>query len=95
MNEGSEGLDRFLEAQASVYGHVLAELSGAAKLSHWMWFIFPQLKGLGHTSTSRFYGIDSKAEVTYYRHGGIVKYMLRRRLAPQGHADQAAAKGTQ
>ena len=69
MNDAGEGLDRFLEAQAPVYGQARSELAAAAKRSHWMWFIFPQLKGLGRTSTARFYGIGSKAEaLAYWQH---------------------------
>ena len=69
MNDAGEGLDRFLEPQAPVYGQARSELAAAAKRSHWMWFIFPQLKGLGRTSTAQFYGIESKAEaLAYWQH---------------------------
>jgi uncharacterized protein (DUF1810 family) len=43
------GLDRFLKAQDGVYGRALAEVAAGAKQSHWMWFIFPQLRGLGRS----------------------------------------------
>jgi uncharacterized protein (DUF1810 family) len=51
-------------------GHaVVRELSAARKTSHWMWFIFPQLRGLGRTSTAKFYGIESMAEaLDYWEH---------------------------
>jgi len=69
MNDAGEGLDRFLEAQAPVYHQARSELAAAAKRTHWMWFIFPQLKGLGRTGTARFYGIESKAEaLAYWQH---------------------------
>ena len=69
MNDAGEGLDRFLEAQAPVYGEVRSELAAAAKRTHWMWFIFPQLAGLGRTSTAKFYGIESRAEaLAYWEH---------------------------
>ena len=69
MNDAGEGLDRFLDAQAPVYGQARSELAAAAKRTHWMWFIFPQLKGLGRTGTARFYGIESKAEaLAYWQH---------------------------
>jgi uncharacterized protein (DUF1810 family) len=55
-------LDRFVEAQGSVYATALAEIRRVAKRSHWMWFIFPQLAGLGRSETARFFGIRSLAE---------------------------------
>jgi uncharacterized protein (DUF1810 family) len=62
-------LQRFVEAQAPVYDCVLAELRRGEKTSHWMWFIFPQLRGLGHSAMARRYGIASKAEAeAYLRH---------------------------
>ena len=63
------GLERFVEAQAPVYTSVLRELGAGLKASHWMWFVFPQLKSLGRSSTARFYGIDDRAEAAaYWRH---------------------------
>lgn len=59
-------LDRFLNAQAGVYPQVLAELHAGRKLSHWIWFIFPQMKGLGQSSHSEFYGIGSLSEARAY-----------------------------
>jgi len=59
-------LDRFVTAQGPVYGQVLRELCDGHKTSHWMWFIFPQLRGLGRSETSRFYGIESLAEARAY-----------------------------
>jgi hypothetical protein len=54
-------LERFVTAQAPVFETVLAELRSGRKLTHWMWFIFPQLAGLGQSSTSRFCGITQDA----------------------------------
>ena len=59
-------LQRFVDAQAPVYETVLAELRAGHKKSHWMWFIFPQLVGLGHSANAAFYGIESKAEAAAY-----------------------------
>ncbi|MDC0677843.1 DUF1810 domain-containing protein [Sorangium atrum] len=59
-------LQRFVDAQAPVYARVLAELRRGEKTSHWMWFIFPQLKGLGHSAMAQRYGIASKAEAEAY-----------------------------
>lgn len=59
-------LNRFIDAQRAVYPNVLEELRSGRKRSHWMWFIFPQLAGLGHSETSRFYAISGAAEATAY-----------------------------
>jgi uncharacterized protein (DUF1810 family) len=53
-------LQRFLDAQAPVYARVLAELRRGQKQSHWMWFIFPQLAGLGHSAMARRFAIASR-----------------------------------
>lgn len=55
-------LTRFVEAQANDYDRALAEIKRGRKQSHWMWYIFPQLKGLGHSSTAIFYGLDGLRE---------------------------------
>lgn len=62
-------LQRFLAAQEPVYAEVCAELRAGCKKSHWMWFVFPQLKGLGHSAMATRYGIGSRAEgEEYLRH---------------------------
>jgi uncharacterized protein (DUF1810 family) len=60
------GVDRFVDAQASAYATALAEIRRGAKRSHWIWFIFPQLAGLGRSSTAQFYGIRSVIEARAY-----------------------------
>jgi uncharacterized protein (DUF1810 family) len=55
-------LERFVEAQDSVYATVRQELRAGRKATHWMWFVFPQLRGLGHSATARYYGIESASE---------------------------------
>lgn len=60
------GLERFVIAQAPVFAAVTAELRVGRKRSHWMWFIFPQLRGLGRSPTAEFYGIGSLAEARAY-----------------------------
>lgn len=55
-------LNRFVQAQESVYQRALAEIRRGRKQSHWMWFIFPQIDGLGYSSTAKFYAIKSLAE---------------------------------
>ena len=66
MNDDPYNLKRFTSAQAGVIERVLAELSNGRKQSHWMWFIFPQIDGLGHSPTTRFYAIKSAAEAREY-----------------------------
>jgi len=59
-------LDRFVQAQQPVIERVRAELRAGRKASHWMWFVFPQLKGLGRSSTALHYGIASREEALAY-----------------------------
>jgi uncharacterized protein (DUF1810 family) len=62
------GLERFVEAQdrGGTYATALAELRRGRKVSHWMWFVFPQLAGLGRSSTARYYALGSLAEAQAY-----------------------------
>ncbi|MEM9432935.1 MAG: DUF1810 domain-containing protein [Pseudomonadota bacterium] len=59
-------LDRFVEAQDGVYETARAEIEAGRKQSHWMWFIFPQLAGLGHSPDAMYYAIDDRAEAEAY-----------------------------
>jgi uncharacterized protein (DUF1810 family) len=59
-------LNRFVQAQEKVYPRALTEIKRGRKRSHWMWFIFPQIDGLGHSSTARFYAIKSEDEAKAY-----------------------------
>lgn len=59
-------LDRFLQAQDPVLSDVRAELRAGRKQSHWMWFVFPQLRGLGHSATAQHFGIASLEEARAY-----------------------------
>jgi uncharacterized protein (DUF1810 family) len=59
-------LQRFVTAQAPVFDAVLEELRAGRKRSHWMWFVFPQLRGLGRSPTALFYGIASLDEARAY-----------------------------
>ena len=63
---GSEGLDRFVKAQAPIYSRALDEICRGAKRSHWMWFVFPQLAGLGRSATAQRYGIADIDEARSY-----------------------------
>ena len=62
----SLNLQRFVDAQNAVYQQVLRELRKGQKESHWMWFIFPQLRGLGHSHMATVYGIASRQEAQAY-----------------------------
>ncbi len=73
----SDGLDRFVEAQSSVFDQALAELEAGRKRSHWMWFIFPQLKGLGVSPTAQFYGLADLAEAKAYLAHPVLGLRLR------------------
>jgi uncharacterized protein (DUF1810 family) len=59
-------LQRFVDAQQRVYDTVLAELRAGRKRSHWIWFVFPQLRGLGTSATAQRYGISSLEEARAY-----------------------------
>ena len=65
-NNDPYNLDRFLAAQEGVYEAALADLRGGSKRSHWMWFIFPQIAGWGHSPTSQYYSIKSAEEARQY-----------------------------
>ena len=64
--QDEHNLARFLAAQEPIYADVLAELGTGRKRSHWMWFVFPQLLGLGRSETARYYGIGSLDEARAY-----------------------------
>jgi len=62
-------LQRFVDAQAPVFDDVCDELAAGRKTTHWIWFIFPQLRELGRSATARFYGITSRDEaLAYWQH---------------------------
>lgn len=66
MTVAADSLERFVEAQAPVYSAALAEIRRGAKRSHWMWFVFPQLAGLGRSETAKLFGIRSREEARAY-----------------------------
>ena len=70
-------LKRFLSAQEGVYERALAELRGGQKRTHWMWFIFPQIDGLGYSPTAKRYAIKSREEAReYLNHPVLGKRLL-------------------
>jgi uncharacterized protein (DUF1810 family) len=77
MGSMSFDLERFVTAQDGVYKGVLRELRQGRKTSHWIWFIFPQVAGLGRSDLSRFYAIESVAEARAYLDHPILGPRLR------------------
>jgi uncharacterized protein (DUF1810 family) len=70
-------LSRFIKAQDRIYDRVLTELRNGYKRSHWMWYIFPQVDGLGHSATSKHYAIKSAEEAqAYLEHPVLGKRLL-------------------
>ncbi len=90
MAKGSEAVDRddpydlnrFISAQKGVYDRALAELRDGLKRTHWMWFIFPQIDGLGHSPTTRLYSIKSLDEARRF----LVHPVLGTRLVESAEA---------
>ncbi len=74
-------LQRFVDAQDRVYDNVLDELRAGRKRSHWMWFVFPQIRGLGSSPTAQHYGIASLAEARAYLDHPVLGPRLRECVA--------------
>ena len=70
-------LQRFVEAQEPVYPRVVSELRAGRKQSHWMWFIFPQIAGLGHSAMAQRYAVSSRAEAVAYLAHPVLRPRLR------------------
>lgn len=78
MNEKQDfDLDRFLKAQAQDYETALMEIYDGEKESHWIWYIFPQLKGLGRSYNSEYYGLDGREEAEAYLNHPVLGARLR------------------
>ena len=75
-NIENTGLQRFIEAQNDSYDQALKEIRNGRKLTHWIWYIFPQIKGLGFSYNSEYYGITSLQEARDY----LENELLRKRL---------------
>ena len=70
-------LERFVEAQKHSYSTALSEIKSGRKRSHWMWYIFPQIKGLGYSSTAQYYAIQSREEAeAYLKHPALGKRLV-------------------
>ncbi len=70
-------LERFLSAQETAYPRALAEVRNGQKVSHWMWYVFPQLRGLGQSNTSWYFGIEDLAEAKAYLAHPVLGARLR------------------
>ena len=71
-------LQRFLDAQQNHYATTHSEIASGKKISHWMWYIFPQIKGLGTSETARYFAIQNLEEaVAYYQHPILGKRLLQ------------------
>ena len=86
-------LTRFITAQDPVYNEVLSELKNGQKRSHWMWFIFPQIDGLGHSETAKRYAIKSGDEAReYLSHPVLGKRLLECAETVQALQDRSASQ---
>ncbi len=82
-------LQRFVEAQAPVWDQVRAELAAGRKRTHWMWFVFPQLQGLGSSAMARHFAIENLAEAqAYLRHPLLGARLREATQQVLQHADQ-------
>lgn len=82
----------FLEAQNLVYPEVLAELRAGRKRTHWMWFVFPQLAGLGHSDMARRYALASVAEArSYFSHAVLAARLVECTEAVLLHAPDSTS----
>ena len=89
--DDSFNLERFVVAQDPVYKQVLAELQQGVKQTHWIWFIFPQVVGLGHSEMAKYYAIQSRDEAETY----LVHPVLGKRLRECTTAVLPIAKSAQ
>lgn len=87
-----DSLQRFIDAQAGVFEDACAELRAGCKQSHWMWFIFPQLRGLGHSAMAQHYGLANRVEaLAYWQHpllGSRLQQCMQLLLAHEGLSAQ-------
>ena len=77
MNSQRETLQRFLDAQDGIFSWALQEIANGKKYGHWMWFVFPQLRGIGYSPTSLYYGIEGLSEARNYLEHPVLGERLR------------------
>ena len=91
MYKPDQSLDRFLQAQEFHYAEALAELRAGRKRGHWIWFVLPQLRGLGHSPMAWEYGLSGQPEaLAYFRHPVLGPRLVECVTAVLTHADRAA-----
>ncbi len=89
--EDNYNLQRFLDAQQRDYAQALREIKNGLKQSHWIWYVFPQLKGLGHSYNSEYYGIDGIDEArAYYDHPVLRERLIEITTSLLEHKDKSA-----
>jgi len=76
MSDSTGNLNRFIEAQNDAYEEIVQELKNGKKLTHWMWYIFPQITGLGFSSTAKFFAIQNPCEAQAYLNHPILGQRL-------------------
>jgi uncharacterized protein (DUF1810 family) len=86
-------LDRFVEAQAPVYDQVLAELHSGRKVSHWMWFVFPQIRGLGRSDMAVRYALHGPDEAAAYLDHPVLGPRLRACTSVVNALEHVSAEG--
>lgn len=88
---GADPLDRFVRAQEGVFDGALAELAAGRKRGHWIWFVLPQLRGLGRSAMAHAYGLDGRAEAAAYAaHPVLGPRLVACVRALLGHRDRSA-----
>lgn len=93
VNMDINSLDRFLEVQERMYEVALKEIKNGRKHSHWMWYIFPQLRGLGRSQMAYTYGINGLEEAkAYLEHPVLSARLIEITEALLGHKDKPAYK---
>lgn len=92
MTAPPDSLERFVRAQQRDYARALAELVAGRKTTHWIWYVLPQLRGLGRSAMARDYGIADRSEAAaYLAHPELGPRLLECVKAMLGHSDRSAA----
>jgi uncharacterized protein (DUF1810 family) len=93
MNSTAYPLDRFVQAQDLDYKQALAELSAGRKQTHWIWYVFPQLRELGRSQTARKFGINGRGEASaYMAHPVLGPRLVECVHAILAHSDRGAVE---
>lgn len=92
MSADPFNLSRFVEAQAATFDTALQEVRQGRKRSHWMWFVFPQMAGLGRSATAQHYGIGSLDEARAYLAHPLLGGRLRAMVAALGQSGETSAE---